>query len=457
MILLILGIILPFLFVTIIPNYFFDDVGAFHVWANCLQQNPQDIYPLCKPDYPTTGMLFSGGVIYLIKALINTADRGPVDTIFRYYLAVFDALNFLLLIWLGRLLQFRFPVPIALAILALPSTWVGGAVWAQIDGISLFFCLLATLGFFQFWQSLTKNSNSKSSYYKWYKLQFQNWHFFWLALATTSLAIYWLSKQLTLFSLPFFSVIALITINKLWQYFHRKGLVIAGLFILLFVALFSFLDSLFIMPEGSNNSSYWFGWHRGFKPYISGNGFNIWMFLGWPMSASPYPPFAKLNLGFWQTEISPYATGIVLYAIFIALLILTGFKAVRRLLKANLENREKANCYLMALICLFQGLCYLGFNVLLSGTNERYLYLGYPFLLVGVIWFYTQNILFSWRSIAFCFAAACAYGLFVFSILCPLPDLLFAFKRHEFMASIHLFLLLLIGDGWLGICRRTRV
>ena len=448
MILIILGIILPFLFVTIIPNYFVDDVGAFHVWAACLQQNPQDIYPLCKPDYPTTGMLFSGGAIYLIQFLVKTTNRDTIDTVFRYYLAVFDALNFLLFIWLGRLLQFRFPVRIALAILAMPSTLVGGAVWGQIDGISLFFCLLATVGFFEFWQSLTKTANTQSNYYS-CKIR----DFFWLVLATTSLAIYWLSKQLTLFSLPFFSAIALITVNKLWQHLQRKGMVISCVFIFFFAALFSFFDSLFIMPEGFYDSSYWFGWHRGFKPYISGNGFNIWMFLGWQMSASPYPPFAKLNLGFWQTEISPYAAGIVLYAIFMAWLILTGFKAVRRLLKANLELREKANYYLMALLCLFQGLSYLGFNVLLTGTNERYLHLGYPFVLLAVTWFYTQNILFSWRSIAFCFSAAFAYGLFVFSIIHPLPNLFFAFKLHEFLASIHLFLLLLLGDSWLRICR----
>jgi hypothetical protein len=449
-ILIILGIILPFLLVKIIPSYFVDDVGAFHVWADCLRQNPQDIYSLCKPDYPATGLLFSGGAIYLIKILIKATDRSIIDAVFRYYLACFDALNFLLLIWLASLLKFRFPVRVGLAILAVPSTWVGGAIWGQIDGISLFFCLLTTLGFFQFWVSLTKTEAPR--------FKFQKRNYLWLLLATTSLAIYWLSKQLTLFSLPFFCAIFLISTGKLWQYFRFKGIVIACFFIFLFTAFFSFLDSFFTIPESFHHSSYWFGWQQGFQPSISGNGFNIWMFLGWPMSASPYFPFVRLNLGLWQTEISPYAAGIVLYAMFMVFLILTGFKAACRLLKSDLHNREKSDTYLMSLLCLFLGLSYLGFNVLLTGTHERYLHLGYPFLLLAVTWFYSQNILFSWRLLIFCFAAAAAYGFFVLSVIYnyKLVVILFPLKRHEFLASIHLFLLLLLWDGWCQACRQAR-
>lgn len=449
-ILLSLGIILPFLLVKLIPYYFVDDVGAFHVWADCLRQNPQDIYSLCKPDYPTTGLLFSGGAIYLIKFLIKTTDRATVDAAFRYYLAGFDALNFLVLIWLGSLLKFRFPVWLSLAIIAVPSTWAGGTVWGQIDGISLFFCLLATVGFFQFWASLRETATLK--------LKFQKHNYLWLLLAIVSLAIYWLSKQLTLFSLPFFLAISLISIGKLWQYFHLKGVAIACFFIFLFAALFSFLDSLFTIPESFHHSSYWFGWQQGFQPSISGNGFNIWMFLGWEMSTSPYLPFVKLNLGIWQGEISPYTAGIVLYAVFMISLILTGFKAAYRLFKSNFQNREKADNYLMALLCLFLGLSYLGFNVFLSGTHERYLHLSYPFLLTGVTWFYTKNNLFSRRFLLFCFVAAVAYGLFVLSVIYNynLVAILFPLKRHEFLASIHLFLLLLLWNDWFQICRQQK-
>jgi hypothetical protein len=108
---------------------------------------------------------------------------------------------------------------------------------------------------------------------------------------------------------------------------------------------------------------------------------------------------------------------------------------------------------LLALLSLFHGLSHLGFNVFLSGTHERYLYLGYPFLLLAAAWFYGRRSVFSWRPTAFCFLSAAAYGGFVYGINRSLPQLLFALRRHEFLASIHLFLLIVLSDLWLQALR----
>lgn len=218
-----------------------------------------------------------------------------------------------------------------------------------------------------------------------------------------------------------------------------------------------YLDSLFEVASQFSNSSYRFVWQGGGSSHagkISGNGFNIWMFLGRDMWSSSDVPFFTFNMGNLRNEISPYKAGTFLYRILMVFLLFTSLKkivSIFRMTKSR-ENTPIIDSYLIALLCLFHGLSYLGFNVLLPGTHERYLYLGYPFLLIAGLWFYTNRLVFSWQSIIFCFITASAYGCFVFSVIGPIPDLLFAFRRHEFLASIHLFLMIFLLELWVKIC-----
>ena len=202
--LLIFGILLPFLLVNYVHYYYKNDVATFRGWAECLEKFEQQIYLKClptPPNYPVVGLFLSAGTIQAIKSVFNVSDSKNIDFIFRHYLAFFDLLNFILFTRLASLMRFRFPIFIGLILLIVPSTLVGGAIWGQIDGISLTFCLLATIGFFKSWFSNDVNSLDQS---KWKNL-------FWLLFATLNLVILTLIKQLSLFSLPFFFILILIT------------------------------------------------------------------------------------------------------------------------------------------------------------------------------------------------------------------------------------------------------
>jgi hypothetical protein len=448
-VIILLGIALPFLLVTYIDSYFRGDINIFHSWVGCWNQRT---YIECQikgpPNYPVAGLALSAGVIHAIIYTFGIIERTTGDLIFRYYLAFFDSLNFLLFIWLANLMRFPFPIFIGIILLIIPSNWVGSAVWGQIDGISLFFCLLSVICFFKSWRfNDTDTANRKA------------WKSgIYLILGTGSFAIYILTKQLAIFSLPFFLILGLITAWRYWQLFQYKGIVWIFLALIFFIFFFRSLDSLLEVPEQFYNSSYWFVWKGGGSEHgnkISGNGLNIWMFLGRDMWSSSHIPFLSLKLGNFQYNFSPYQTGISLYSIFISLILFTCGKAIWKFCKSKIwsEQRDKAAGYLISLLFLFHGLCHLGFNVLLSGTHERYLYLGYPFLLIAITWFYINQIEFSLRSIIFCFFAALAYGCFVFSIMGPLPQILFPFQRHEFLASLHLFILVFLLDSWINISK----
>lgn len=238
-----------------------------------------------------------------------------------------------------------------------------------------------------------------------------------------------------------------------------------GLFLLLpgcaaFLLLFRYFDTLFSVPRGFHDSSYWFVWAGGGSDHanqISRNGFNLWMLLGRDMESSSHVNFLNFQIGRWRDHLSPYKAGMILYSLFVAaLLALT----VKRLSAAGRADRPALDMtdgaapgLLLALLLLFHGLGHLGFNVLLSGTHERYLYLGYPFLLLAAAWFFSHRRGFGGRLTAFCFLSAAAYGGFVYGVNAPLSPLLFPLRRHEFLASLHLFLLVVLTDRYLQLLR----
>jgi hypothetical protein len=438
--------------VTHIEAYNRGDVNAFHIWADCWERWGRKMYVACEPSerpyYPAIGTAISAGAVHLITSILGITERDTSAIIFRYYLAFFDAINFLLLIWLGSLMRFQFPVFIAIIILITPSTWVGSSIWGQIDGISLFLCLISLVLFVKSWLAINVGTASQKAWKSG----------LYLLLGSLSISLYLLTKQSAIFSLPFFFLIFLVTAWKFWDNYHYKGIIWLALAAIISISFLRYVDSSFVTPEHFHNSSYWFIWQGISGTHtdkISGNGLNIWMFLGRNMWSSSKVPFFTLNLGSWQYAMTPYKTGIILYLILIIFLLFSGCKSIGKILKSKIwdEQRDKAVSYLVALLCFFHGLSYLGFNVLLSGTHERYLYLGYPFLLIAVAWFYSNKIVFSWRLTTFCFFAAAAYGCFVFRVIGRLPQLLFPFQRHEFLAALHLFLLVLLLDAWVQVCQ----
>ncbi|ACK66454.1 conserved hypothetical protein [Rippkaea orientalis PCC 8801] len=448
--LIILGIILPFILVTFLDSYSRYDVGVFEDWASCWGQ---EIYLECPTTlvYPSGALIFSAGVIQGIKSLLSINDRHTVASVFRYFLAFFDSLNFLLWIYLAKMIHLRLAIVFAFIVLIIPSSWAGSSVWGQIEGISLFFCLASTIFFLKSWTKKQTNSHNKKAWKSGV----------WLLLGTPLLSIFILTKQWNIFSLPFFLLVFVVTVVQFWTNFGYRCIFWVLSALILLTLSFLYLDSFFLVVREFHHSSYWLIWTgpaSNLIKKIAGNGFNIWIFLGRPRGSSSLVPFLTFNIGNWKSSLTPFKTGLFLYSMFIIFLLFTFYRNVLRVLQQNIMNKNlyQLNDYLIAILLFFHGLCHLGFNVLLSGTHERYLYLGYPSLLMAVIWFYTNKIVFSWHSTLLCFLAAFAYGCFVYSRIGNLPKFLILLQKHEFLGGIHFLLLGFLFYLWLQVCKNYK-
>ncbi|MGK7939553.1 MAG: hypothetical protein AB4062_05260 [Crocosphaera sp.] len=445
--LIFIGIIFPFLLLIFFDSYHRFDVGVFQKWAECWGDQ---VYLQCKygsPNYPMAGLAMTAGIINAIKSTFNITDSKTLAYIFRYFLAIFDSLNFLLLVYLAKIIRLPLPIIFSLIVLMIPATWAGTAVWGQIDGVSLFFGLASAICIFQSWLFISSDNQQNN---------LGKPLIFWIA-GTVLFSVYLLTKQLTIFSLPFFFLLSIITLIQFWTKLGYRGIIIVVIGLVISAFSFSYFDSFFPVAEEFNNSSYWFVWAGGGSEHgkkIAGNGFNMWIFLFRNQKASSVEPFFSLNIGGFTSSLSPYKVGIYLYCSFIAFLLFTGCRSGWQFLKKIIiaPRKDKLIYSIVPVLCFFHGLCHLSFNVFLTGTHERYLYLGYPFLLIAVTWFYSRKIGFSWYSTLFCFISSFIYGSFVYSRIGTLPSILFFLTEPKFLGIVHIFLLVVLSYHWLQVC-----
>ena len=452
--LLLAGVTLPFLLVAIFPTtYHKGDLMAYARWADCLEAFGPATYLEClayRPEsplgYPAVGLWLSGGVVQGLRLLSGTLlgrplDAPTTDALVRFYLATFAAVDFLLLAWLARLMRYGRPLLTALLLTLLPWMVVGGVLWGQLDGISLAGALLAFIALWQAWRAASQRRAAPAA--------------LWLLLAGLTLAGFTLIKPLNTFALPFLLFLLALTLWSCWRELGGRGLAAALGALLLSLAAFRLLDSRFDLPADALGSSFWYGWQS--SPHgdvISGNGFNLWILLGGDMWASSRAPFTALRLGPWQQTLTPYHTGIALYALLLLFLFTTAWLALRPLLARGARARltGDAEAGLLALLSLLLGLTQLGFNVLLTGTHERYLFLGYPFLILSTWWFARRGAMGMGLAV-FTISAAILNGVFVLGAMQPLPGLLFVVYSNAFQAVLHLILLVALLDAWLRLSR----
>lgn len=452
--LLLAGVTLPFLLVAIFPTtYHKGDLMAYARWADCLEAFGPATYLEClayRPEsplgYPAVGLWLSGGVVQGLRLLSGTLlgrplDAPTTDALVRFYLATFAAVDFLLLAWLARLMRYGRPLLTALLLTLLPWMVVGGVLWGQLDGISLAGALLAFIALWQAWRAASQRRAAPAA--------------LWLLLAGLTLAGFTLIKPLNTFALPFLLFLLALTLWSCWRELGGRGLAAALGALLLSLAAFRLLDSRFELPADALGSSFWYGWQS--SPHgdvISGNGFNLWILLGGDMWASSRAPFTALRLGPWQQTLTPYHTGIALYALLLLFLFTTAWLALRPLLARGARARltGDAEAGLLALLSLLLGLTQLGFNVLLTGTHERYLFLGYPFLILSTWWFARRGAMGMGLAV-FTISAAILNGVFVLGAMQPLPGLLFVVYSNAFQAVLHLILLVALLDAWLRLSR----
>ena len=450
-VLILLGVALPLIIVALVPYYHKGDLMAYTRWADCLEAFGPRTYleclayrPLSPLDYPPLGLLLSGGAMSAIRQVVGTADPAVTDGIFRGYLAIYAAVVFLLLVWLARLLRFRRPVLVGLILLLMPWMVVGGMLWGQMDGLALLLCLAAFIALLQAQIHAVRRATWRAAA--------------WLTLGSLSLAAFVLLKQTNTFALPFFAFLLAGTLFIFWRQLRVAGLLAAIAALVVSAIAFRFFDTRFDLPPQFFDSALWYAWSVGGgarSEVISGNGFSVWVLLGGDMWSSSRAPFATLRFGPWSQEITPYHTGIVLFLALLVFLFATALAAAWPLLRRDAYARlsGEQHAAVIAGLCLLLGLTQLGFNVLLAGTHERYLFLGYPFLLLSTFWFANRRYISTGLAV-FTFAAAALNGIFVFGAMQPIPGTLFVVYSNAFQASMHLILLVALLDAWLRVARR---
>ena len=409
---------LPFIIVWKIPVYHLLDYRSFSFWAECWSKDSGKIYLNCGANYPFVGIVASAGALSTLKTLFEVDGYPQLIHHFQFYLAIFDALNFVLVWRIARALELKYALGIGLLIAALPSSWVGGALWDQIDDVSQFFLLASVLCFL----TVTLSNSDKP---RWHSVGC-------FLLGVFALVSFILTKQLAVFSLPAVVPLALVAGLRLWTSGTKiHGAIAAGSAVLSGVALFWFLDSRLEVPSIYHGSSYLFAWLGGSTKHaeaISGNGFNIWIFLGRDVWSSSKQPFYCLRDT--QFCLTSFHSGLMLYGVYLLALSTFYITLILKLLQRGGLRDQTRTRFILAVLILYIAQANLGFNVLLTGTHERYLYHCFPFLILAACYFAEYTDLISWRSIVF-FPQRRPYTahLFLWCSSTPLKSIFLEFPR----------------------------
>jgi hypothetical protein len=407
---LLLGATFSLILILLFPEHYLSrtDMNSLINWAQNWNEDWTDIYVTCKEcNYPFVG-IFSYAGMASILGIVDDFQHGAFN--YRLFLAVIDGLNVLLLYALFKAFQVKNGGLWAGIIGILPSSWAGGAFWAQIDDVGQFFILLSLL-----W--IVWNHRGYCVFRKKY---------YWLYIAVAGLFLSFavLTKQLLLFSVfsvSLFLFIDILIYSRRWQQVFAYTSVAFGVFLIFNL----FVDSLLSL-EDPYFSHLLYIWNTG-SGHINqiGNGFNIWLFSGGDMWRSSNDPF------FWI--LTPKNTGIFLFMGYLSVITFSLLRQMRKVFTSKSVLFEEKDLLLWV---FYLALVNLGFNILLSGTHERYLYHFYPFAFLAVLGLHCYNAEFSNRKITIysLLTGAVLYGEFVIIR-----------QYHIVVGVIHIFLLIYLS------------
>lgn len=415
-----IGILVPFLAILIYPKYYQpDDLDAFLRWSQYWSMDWKNIYNLCQScNYPILGMMFSSGVPSWLG--INTME-GMIG-VFRYYLAVVDLINVVLIYLILRKMRVDGALFWAGVIAILPSSWMGTSYWGQIDSFGQLFILSIIL-----WTAWFNFGQKRD-----------------LAIFYTFVIVYGLllscltlTKQLALFSLAPLGM--MIMLNILLQPLKWKERPM--LFFILFVAYAApfFIAELFLKtPLGYvSHFQYVLATGSNHGDVVSSYGFNVWrFFVSDPLTSSHDSVVVPLGQSF-QLSVIPYRAGILIFILVNVFLVsLTLFYFRKRFARLDSYLKEDFSFWMMYL-----GLVNLSFNLFLSGTHERYLYHFYPFVMVALLSLPKHNM----RSLILASSGAFFYGCFLFGYLTGWNQL-FGDLMFDGMGIFHLIFFIYLGS-----------
>jgi len=409
------GLFLSLLAVIALPDFYYHkDFAAFWEWGQIWNQGWREIYWSCAQcNYPILGMVGTAGLVGLLSPL------GYEKTVFffRISMALVDGLNVLLIFWLLKKFLVGKAAYWAGTIGILISSWVGGALWGQIDGVSQFL-ILALIAWIV--KGNVQGWTSRAGFRV------------FLVGSGSFLASLVLLKQLTIFSvlpLGLLLVVNIFFFSREWrQFFLNFSLFAAAFLVPLFVWDFFlklpapyFSHLIYIWSQGSNHGD-----------LISRDGFNLWIFLGRDMmSSSHISLFKDIPL------LTPYNLGNFLFISFMLLITFSWLLSLRSHFQRgeNYLNRE----------ILLNGIFYLalvnlGANIFLTGTHERYLYHFYPYIILAWLGLESYSRLFTSKALSFFVLGGCLYGLLILKVL-PNLDFRLGYWPNWLLGSFHLCLI----------------
>jgi hypothetical protein len=399
-----LALIVSFVFRIIFPNTFHHyDVTTFVEWGNSVNPFREVYLTSCFCNYPILGMFLSTGILKLLDFNVFY---------FLIFLCFIDSINVLLCYLIMRLIK----IPNSLfwsGLIGLSfSSWIGGAQWGQIDNIGQLFILTLLILIYFFIQTDFKQKNSIN-----------------LLIIPIGLliSILILTKQLLIFPvaiiLIFLFCFLFVYSSKIQFFTYLLTLICVIIFpIFLFdwwlyipeKYIFSHFEKIF--SEGSEHIN-----------SISGNGFNIWMLFYNDQNSSATDTIF-LNM-------SPKNIGLFLFLIVNFWTIYLSFNFVKKM-KENLDKKS-IFVFLLGLFSFYN----LAFNLVLTGTHERYLYHFYPYLILFFLYlfYYRKNDLkFVHFDLILAIIGSLIYGFFVFCILKKYLD---SISFHRFLLLFHLLLI----------------
>ncbi len=432
---------LPFVILAVnrgVANW--SDLDAFARWSMHrpvrglalapLSASFRTLYRDTDCNYPPLGALASAGAMAGIRRLQAASGWTGLDTrqLFRVYLAAVEGLCVVLLFEILRRLGVPHPAWLAAGMYLLPSSWAGGAVWGQIDVVATLFALAAALSFLAV--TLTAASSPRADTVA-------------MAAGAAALVGAFATKQTAFFSLPGLLALGACATAAI---VHRHGAApaarAAGLAVAVALVLFLGLDRLLLEPPAGHRGITTYVWTTGawHTNKLSGNGPNVWTFLGRPNASSSDVPFLL--------SLTPRQVGDALFAGVVVLLLTLLVGAVWRTI---VDRRRFAThtLWLSAVLLVFTGLTNLAMGILIAGTHERHMVQAFPFLLLGLIALAhdrpsgTSRLL-----VTVAVAAAVVYGAFVYGILRGAPWL-----DQTATAGVLLAAFVVLAGGYAGVLR----
>jgi hypothetical protein len=432
------GISFPFIVVSACDAAYRSDIDVFVRWAEHLGNGPPSVYET-GANYPVFGVLTSAGAVGWLRHHFASAD-GAFDAVkaFREYLAGWNALQFLLLGWLATLIRLRMPWTIALLVSVLPSSWVGSALWGQLDAVTQCLLMVPLVATALLFRQVRQGRLGPALVAN--------------ALSVLFLGLALLTKQLSVFSAPLLTAFIILGVMRIAARWKGTGFALAVASTLVPLGLLFAFDRIWTVPAGYHGSSVFYVWTGGGSDHgdILGNGVNVWQLLGRDANGRSSEPFWSLMLGTTNIQLRPGQCGKVL---FVTVSLLTAFLWARSLNRGkslaqafrSFGGLDRERTIAVTLFAI--GMHNLAMTTLLCGVHERYLYHGYVFLLLGSLAIYQKSIgRVSWRTPVSVILGAACYGGFVFSNMAPLPGLFFPLRRSECLATLNVVLLMVLTD-----------